>query len=419
MKYPALRVHTATVIGATVFAGAALFYGVGTLGLRGKLPEAGTEGLMVVLLVFLLLGAAWAIRRRISYGILLPVFGVSAPLVAYLAYDDPSRPAAPELGRIAAADSKNFIAYRSLVRNGANSQAAALPKRPELPPVATGQKSEWLELANQHRAAVDAAWAADEFGRKWIDAMAETAPDGIYPPFGQALNVLDFQAARHIAQTRWAYAQLLMHDRRGDEAARVLLPQLRAHYHLQRGAATLVEQMIAVVVLKGTYQRLEMLADSGNLSPEVRASVANALREAPELPDTFRNAFLGEQMFARHYVEDMTWDAARAVKSVASKDGARLPAIPVLSRLFYNPHRSEREYVEFLNEVCQLAQQRQLAAADEKMRQMSARLGRQSFKNPVGKMLMEMSLPAFSKTCEAAWAMEDQRVALLQRLGAG
>lgn len=419
MQTSTRSLHAASVAGAMALAGAVIFFVLGSLGLRGVLPDAALPWVMGALPVLLLACTVWAIRRQLPYRASLPVAGVSAALLGYLAYDEPSRTPAPDLGRVAAADSRSFAAYRWMVRNDPDGRRAGQPKRATLPPAATGQQSEWLALADKHRVEIEAAWVADDLGRAWIEAMAEAAPDGIYPPMVRPDDTLDFAAVRHIAQTRWGYAQVLMHDRRDDEAARTLLPMVRAYYHLQQGSTMLVSQMIAVVVLKGTYQRLEMLADAGRLSPVMRTDVAGALREAPPLPTALRNAFLGEQMFARSYIEETTRDAAKAVKAIASQERTRLPAIPVLSRLFYNPHRSEREYAEFLDEVRQLAEQRRLDELERKSGDLRHRLAQRPLKNPVGQMFMEMSLPAFSKTVAAAWQMEDQRVALLTRLERG
>ena len=155
---------------------------------------------------------------------------------------------------------------------------------------------------------------------------------------------------------------------------------------------------------------------AGGLSPRVRSDVAVALRAAPSLPSTFRNAFLGEQMLARFYMDEMSRDAGKIVQAVASAENAKVPTVPVLSRLFYNPNRSAREYAEFLNEVCRLAEERQLDGLAQKSLELEKRLSQRQLKNPVGQMRMEMALPSFSKVCAAAWTMEDQRVALLKRL---
>ncbi len=51
--------------------------------------------------------------------------------------------------------------------------------------------------------------------------------------------------------------------------------------------------MIAVVCIRGTFDQLELLTDSGKLSPEVRTEIVVALKEAPLPGLIIRNAFLG------------------------------------------------------------------------------------------------------------------------------
>ena len=74
---------------------------------------------------------------------------------------------------------------------------------------------------------------------------------------------------------------------------------------MERGGAQLISEMIAVVCIRGTFDQLELLTDSGKLSPEVRTEIVVALKEAPLPGLIIRNAFLGEQAFARLSHEEM------------------------------------------------------------------------------------------------------------------
>ncbi len=90
-----------------------------------------------------------------------------------------------------------------------------------------------------------------------------------------------------------------MLDHQGDEAAELLLPLVKANYNLQRGGNLLVTQMIAVVLLRHTYEQLDRLVGTGSLSPETRSKVKNVLSEAPSMELVFHHAFMGEIVFQR------------------------------------------------------------------------------------------------------------------------
>jgi hypothetical protein len=410
--------HALVVLMAALATGTVVFVLVSTGGLFGLIADSVVAPVNLGLPWLILAGAALAIWKKLSYLITLPVLAVSGGLLAYLAWD--VAPAATEtpMPRLAAEDSKAVVTYRWLLKSGPGSRSAEIPAGSLDLALFPTERSEWAAFVTKNRRAFEEAWAADTLVREWTDLMAAHPPDGLFPVGGADAPMLNFTALRHSTKIRWARAQLLLLDSKGDEAARLLLSLLRVGYNLQQGCASLVHQMIASVIVKGTYDRLELAAESSALSPATRAEVVAALRLAPPVPGNFGRAFLGEEILARATIAQTGEGYAFVIKSVGSAENTRFSANRVLGRLLFNPARTQRDYLAFLHTCCRLAQKRQLAAAWQAYKDFEAGLETKRLKNPVGQLLTTMVTPAFLKVADAFWKAEDQRIALLQRLEA-
>jgi hypothetical protein len=218
-------------------------------------------------------------------------------------------------------------------------------------------------------------------------------------------------------------AQLLLANGKSDEAAQLLIPVLRAYYHVHQAGTNLVTQMIAVVCLKGTYNQLDSILEKNKVSQATKAEIASILREAPPVAVGIGNAFTGERYFFRTEMDRLRTDVTEVLKSLkqTGQSDTSLQAIPfvdyrlVLSFLF-NPNRAEKEYDDFLTETCLLGQNRRLDSSDIAEKAFEEKLSLRRLKNPVGRSLSSMAAPAFDKVLENFWKVEDQRVTLLQRL---
>lgn len=360
----------------------------------------------------------WGIWKKVSYRWLFPILGLSAGPVAYLAYDGGERPAPPEIGKVVSADSKSYEAYRWFLKGDPLNR---LPQAPaalqEIPPF-PADSDDWSDFFGKHRDIFIAGWKQDALGREWTDVMAANVPDGIFPPQGHEGPSMAFSIFRRSAQLRWGYAQVLVLDNRPDDAVQLLLPFLRANYHLQRGGSSLMTEMIALVCVRTTYEHLETLAYAGRLSPALRSEIAATLREAPLPPAIFKNAFLGEEIVFRSAHDSAKGDWHTVIETIASLEGSTLAGNKFLWPLFFNPHQSEREYSEFLRETCRLAELRQLESVEGLGQEFREHIEKWRIKNPLGQLLMQMSAPAFGKVTQGVWQAEDRRKALLQTLEA-
>lgn len=409
-------VHFIAIVCAAITVGATLYFIAGSIGLYVQNSDTVISWILTALPWVLLAGTGWAIWKRLSYRAVLPALGLCGAFVFYLVWDDLSRPIPPELGVVVSEGDPSFRTYRWLLKDDPQNRLSEESKKPELPRL-TGSQDEWASIITQNRRDFEEAWTNDTLGRAWVDAMAAHTPEGIFPPQGVKGPSLSFSILRRHCTIRWGIAHSLLLDGQNDEAARTLLPLLRASYHLQQGGSSLVTQMIANVAIHGTFARLELILTANNLSPAMKSEIAGVLRGAPAIQLSIKNAFLGEHVVVRSSVDAMKsgyTELADTFKLAAAWNDADhnydVLGIPILVHLFFNPHRFEREYSDFLDEACKLAQQRKLDRLSETTI-LSWRL-----KNPVGQLLTAMTLPAFQKVFVRFWETEDQRLAFLRRL---
>jgi hypothetical protein len=89
-----------------------------------------------------------------------------------------------------------------------------------------------------------------------------------------------------------------------------------------------------------------------------------------------------------------------------------------LRPLIFNPYRTEREYAEILNVYQTTAMHRDAATTVKTDQRIDAVTSAWRLKNPVGRVLHSLALPAFSKVIDQSWIAEDQRKLLIQKLNA-
>jgi len=419
MRFLQRGLHALSVIVAVTLGGLVLFFVLGSVALRVEDYDSEVKWATIALGVILLTLIVWGVWKKVSYRMTLPVIGLCGGFVLYLVWDDAERPAPPDIGPVTPTDSKSYEAYRWFVKGDLHSRLAEQAKELAELPKFPNDHAQWPEFFAKHRAAFTQAWEKDALGRAWIDAMAQNAPEGVYPPVKKTEGpMLAFTPYRQSASARWGYVQVLVIDKRYDDAARLLVPFLRANFHLQRGGAILVTEMIAVVGLRGSYDQLEILVGTGKLSPEVRSEVAVALKEAPPIQLSLHNAFLGEQAFARIGYDELKKNYSDAAGFVLSVEKSKIPTNRFLWRLFFNPKRSEKLHVESLRETRELAELRLLGTDDKRAKAFEANISKKPIKNIVGQIMQQSTMAAYAKVTDVWWQTEDRRLALLKRLEA-
>lgn len=409
------RLFRAVAGAAAVVALGLVVYGVNaTLDLYGFTPEWSVNLVNLAVPWLMLGGAAWAVRMRTPLRRSLPALSLLSSFLVYLAWDDPAPPPPTVLSPVISADSKCYETYSWLLKDGEGRQGQEdrvpnvdLPYFPQ-------EKAEWTESVLKHRETWEAAWTEDTLGREWLAGMAAHEPEGYFPNEGMSTPLLDFARVRRASHCHWARAHLLFTEGQTDEAARILLTVVRAGYNLQRGGSTLVTQMIASVLTKNSYESLGLLLDSGTLSDQLKMEIAGVLRQAPSIRQNLALAFIGEEIYARSAIAKVRDPDSEGGASLVGNDSRFAPGW-LLNRLLFNPNRTEREHVEFLAAASRLAQDRQMGRK-ENMDPFDRLVTERRIKNPVGRMLAAMSLPAFGKVSESFWDTDDLRLALLRQI---
>ncbi len=391
-----------------------LFYVYATLGLYGMIPKGVVNAATQAQTWLTLAGVIWVLWKRTPLLLAAPVLGLSAAFLTYLAWDDPAPPPPLTLSPLVPAGSKSYEVYRWLGKNGPDTKVKERPLLREEPPNFPQKPADWQTFVRQNRQRWEEAWTEDTLGREWLAGMAEHAPEGLYPMEGLSTPILDSIRVRHAVRCHWARAHLLLDEGRADEAARTLLTILRACYHLQRGGLTILTQMTAAVCTKGTYERLDLLLDSGALSTETKAQITTILRQAPNIRQNIAQAFAGEEIVARDVIERMRDPDREEGVAVADSKTRSSPA-NLLRRFLYNPNRTEREHVAYLHDASRLSQERRSRESTESMRRFELLMEERTVKNPVGYIVAAMSMPA-NVVIESFWKCDDLRLALLKRL---
>lgn len=360
------------------------------------------------------------IWKQLRYFVALPLLVTSSAFLAYMARDDPQRTPAPELAKLVPADSKSYLTYkRTLKGEPTTIENASINNLPHFP----AALSDWPTFVAEHRVVLEQAWSHDPIAREWIDEMARHVPEGLFPPPRYNSPGVRFSEVRRGAQLRWAKFHLLVAAGDTNSAVQIILPLLQAGYHLQQASTTLVDQMIAAVLIKGCYQRLELVSETPELSKQVRQDLVATLIESPPIQIGFANAFLGEEFVARSVRDELAdqhsymvdqWTTSRSF--FADEEPSAPPFMQTaLGRLLFNPNRTEREYISYLHRCCQLLQERRMDELEQLVNQTEGRLADWRLKNPFGQLFTAMALPAFQKIGSHFWEVEDQRKALLAR----
>jgi hypothetical protein len=415
-------IHAVTTVVMVTALGSALFCLAASIGLQVSTADKIVPWICLALPWLMLFGAVWGIWKHLSYLISVPLLGLSVAFLGYLALDDSKRPPAPVIGAIVPADSKSYATYQRFLKGHPYNRSIEATKPIALPLFPSDIK-EWTSFAVQNRALLEAAWLEDALGQEWIDEMAANKPEGLYPPPSMKDPCLDFLKIRRTSQLRWSKFHLCLIDGETDEAAQLLVSLVRASYNLQSAGTNLVSQMIPVVLLKGTYQRLELIADVPSLSSQTRKDILAALTEAPSIKLAFTNAFLGEQIIARESMDSMRGNPQSAFDELVNmaqvfddKRDVQLFQKNVFRHFLFNPNRTEREYADYLTESCELLQNKHWDRSEKIAAAFEAKVTSWQLKNPVGRLFGAMALPAFQKIAKNFWQAEDQRVALINRL---
>ena len=386
------------------------------------LPETRIYVEWAMALVFvLLLGAfVFGVWTRCSYRLLLPMGVLLALGLTWLAHDEPDGfiPRVP--GPFGSPDSKGFQILVWMAKASSSSrisdrnQGNLLTTDLKLP----AKQADWSTYTNAHRGEILAAWEKDKVGREWINSLITSAPSGLVPDKIKD-TLLSYSIVREVFEIRMLKAQLLFAENNVDEAAGITEQTIQAIEKLSRGGGTLVNEMIAAVLLRRSCETLSYFVDAHGFSAATKHRLVAALRGFRGGGELLKRTFDAERLYAYQTVVEMK---DRSSSPFAELTGfhplfSRIILSSFVTRFLYNPKLAEQQYDRFLEQIGQLAEARKFNESSPLFRSAKdERLPSFEIKDPLGRMMAVMSVPAFEKVAEHFWQIDDLRLALIKRL---
>ena len=372
---------------------------------------------VVTLVPVALLVLAWRLRLRswwwIGGGAL-----VVAPVLAYLASDDPviRRPVTFE--EIAPAFPGAEKSYEVLMRYGQRHPLGHNFRAPDrmfkTGPYADASKpAAWREWLAKHRADVEADWADLAPVRAWWDELNTFDRIGDLTPASLDFEIMAFAPVRSYSQRAAAIAGLQALDGRGDDAIATLLPLVEVSRKLEPSARTLVRFMIARVMQRMAYDTALFVLDTTSVSSASRARLAAALNGGSGGEAGVRRLLAIENAFL------LNLHFGDLVQRKTDDRPVLLSSLNFISPLLYNPRRTYNLNGALTVDLQDFAARRDLKGFAAREHEFYTREAAPHFKNYLGATLIAMRTPAFAKVVESYWKTEDLRTALAARLASG
>ncbi len=396
------------------------------LGLRSRHVS---DWLTLAAVVLLPIGLAVILRRRrveAKWRIVTGYLAV-APVLAYLATDDPSLRRPVSLSEIAPAFPGAEKSFAVLMRYGKSQPLARDFKASQRifrkgPYVDASKPAAWGQWLVEHRSDVEADWVELAPVRAWWDELAAFDRIGDLTPGRIDAEIMAFAPVRSYSQHAVAIAGLQALDGHGDEAFATLQPLLEVSRKLEPSARTLVRFMIARVMQRMAVETATFVLDRTTVSPPARARFAAALTGGSSGEAGARRLIGIEYAFGLDAFFDLKiGDFIRSYAHEHFQAGdlrRELPFHPLnaLSPFVFNPRRTFNLIGDLTARRQDLAGRRQGETISELDRAFFADEGRPRFKNLVGTVFMFQSTPALTKVTESYWKIEDLRTALHDRL---
>lgn len=310
--------------------------------------------------------------------------------------------------------------FAVLMRYGTQSEDPAvkafLDRKPALANfggVRPTDAAKWREFITANRAALEADWAALAPERSWLAELAAFDRIGDLTVASISAPIIRFAVWRQLSQRAAAHASLLALDGHGDEAIDSLLPLLEVSRKLEPFSRTLVRTMIARVAQRLALDAASFVLDTATVSPEARARLAAALGNVNAAAGVRRVVLMEYAAFVPLFATMRLGDIR------ADRPAPALIRHPLnaFSALFFNPNATANRYGAYSFELAALAEKRDLAGFAARQKEFNQLFGTPTtLKNPGGRVLLAMFIPAYDKIVQNYWETEDRRAALAARL---
>jgi hypothetical protein len=347
-------------------------------------------------------------------------YAVVALVLACLAHDEPTFRHPMTMEDISPVFSGEEASYNLLMRYGKQHPLGQSFQAPSFKHYYSSfdpsKTREWRETITSRREEFEAHWTQLSKEREWWNELGEFDKIGDLMPANWDGEIPSFSIFRTLSQHGVAIACLQAMDGHGDQAIDTLLPILKVGRKLQPYSRTLVRTMIGIVIEKLSINAANFILNTTPVSPEARARLAEALKGGdPE-------AGARHMMFTEYTIHFGWMSQARMSEfgPFMSSGGARNPlwttVLNTFSPVFYLPRSTFNRVGDLYVDWADLVAKRKLDQLDPRWQQFSREMAGPSLKNPIGRQVALMSIPAFQKVAENYWKDQDMRAALLERL---
>jgi hypothetical protein len=391
---------------------------VATLGV-GDPAKANTRILVAVILgLMVLVGVLSWLARRLPWLALFGIGLVIAAVLGYLVKDDPVVHRLQTIEEIIPLHPDAEASYAVLIRYGKRHPAGRDFKPLRLQwRAGTEKPEEWVKFVTAHRSEIEAEWEQLAPLRQWWTELNtfERITDLMTPHFDGEL--VAFQPVRALVQRGCAVATLHALDGNGDAAIETVLPLLEVARKLQETGRSLVLQMITIVVERMAMQTAGIVLERAAVSPAMRARLVTALSRPGGGEAGARRLVAVERVLAQNTI--LNSGIADAV-GLEAEGAARLVLLVLVTidPFIYNPRATVNLLGDFLSEAEDLVGRRMLKEYDDRSRRFQEHDARPRFKNLGGRLLAVSSIPGYGKVANSYWKVQDERAALLAKLGA-
>jgi hypothetical protein len=258
----------------------------------------------------------------------------------------------------------------------------------------------WREFIEANRDAIRADWeAATELragiaGLDAFDLIGDTTTSRDTLP--SIVNT--FEAMRTVGFVYCDYASLLALENRGDEAVAVITPMLSISYKLQPSARTSLRFWTAITVQGMSQYTARFILANGNPSiSAVRALAAVVERGKSPGSDLHR-------VVMSRYADELPVVLLER-DNLLKTPFSHIPR-PLLA-IIYNPRGTANLLANSYERIASAAASRNVAELNAPVPSWRADLGRPALKNPTGRMVVGMCLPASTGGLSGEWWKND------------
>jgi hypothetical protein len=387
-----------------------------------KPPGAVLLILGAVTLVVPLILVVWAGRRHWLTWPILTGGGLAAGAVlVWLAWDDPVLRHPLTIAELAPAFDGAERSHAVILEYGKHhpteeSRVFSARKNPFYFTVGSPVDAEkWIAFLRNNRATIETEWTAAAPQRAWLDRLNAFDRLGDLTPADIGADIPRFDIWRFLAQRSCAIASLQALDGHGDEAIASLLPMLEVSRKFETSSRTLVRLMMARTAQRLCCQTGGFILDHAQPGPAARARLLAALEGGNGPAGARRIVLMEYAFFMPAFARTSVTEAATGFHFGQPTPAPRF--LNLFTRLLFNVRATANLYGDAIYDLAALAEARDLGGFAVKQQAFLAsaqRLG--GMKNLGGRLLLNMSVPAYQKILQSYWETEDVRLALRQRL---